>query len=508
MPIHRRWMTTVLVGLAAVASQAQFTGPAPLAWRWAQPTTVAPGGAPAVEGDLLYVAVGGRMYAIERETGNQVWRFPAAAPIEGNFRSGLLLSGETVIAAADNKLFYAVDAKTGQSKWQYVSPVNVLGAPVLVGQNIVFALADNTLNVISVADGTPVWSKPLPVQDGILGSLTVSANNVLFATQNFNIYSLNIATQRINYRSDFTSLTPDVRPALLGDVFFVNSGDFLSAVNATSGRTRWQVNTGTPLEFNPAVSGGGIVTVSRDGELRSYDLNGRAILRTPVKLEGAPVADPTIFGDLVAVPLSNGALQMINFRTGKIVWNYIVRPITARPPGAANDPQSRNYVLASAAPILVGETLFLLARDGSLLAFDPKLGVDLTPPTVRMAFPNPGDQVSGQPPLEFVFLVTDEASGINPDSVLVTINGQPMKHEFTREGLLTVRIQTEGENRPLTDGRKSIEVVAVDWLGNLRRQQFSVVIDNTLPRFNPRRGTQPGGPGGGSPPGGPGGAIG
>jgi len=498
-------MTTLLVGLAAVVSHAQFTGPAPLAWRWAQPTTVAPGGAPAVADDVLYVAVGSRIYAIERESGNQLWRFPAADPLDGNFRSGLLLYNDTIIASADNKLFYAVDAKTGKSLWQYVSPTNLIGSPVLVGQTIAFALSDNSINAISATDGKPIWTNPQRIFDGLTGGLSVYGGNILLTTQNFEVWSMNIATQKINFKTQFALLGPDVRPAVLGDVFYVNTGDFLSAVSALNGRQRWQVNTREPLVRNPAVSGAGVVTMSRDGRMLAYDLNGRSLLKAPIALDAIPVADPVLLGDLAAVPLSNGSLQLVNLKTGKVIWNYIVRPIVPRPTGSANDPTIRNYVLASGAPIVLGKTLYLLAQDGSLLAFDSQIGVDLTPPTVRMAFPNPGDQVSGQPPLQFIFVVTDEASGINPETMRVSIDGVAMKHEFTRDGFLSVRIQTEGDNKPLTDGRKVIEVVATDWLGNVKTQQFSVTVDNTLPKSNPRPTNPPGGPGG---PGGRGGGNG
>ncbi|RYG47582.1 hypothetical protein EON79_06930, partial [bacterium] len=59
--------------LAAVSASAQFNGPAPLAWRFLQPTTVAPSGSPLVNGDNVYTSVGGRVFAIDRISGNLKW---------------------------------------------------------------------------------------------------------------------------------------------------------------------------------------------------------------------------------------------------------------------------------------------------------------------------------------------------------------------------------------------------------------------------------------------------
>ena len=47
-------------------------------------------------------------------------------------------------------------------------------------------------------------------------------------------------------------------------------------------------------------------------------------------------------------------------------------------------------VAAAGAPIAVGDTLLLLAKDGSLLAFDKTSGVDATGPEVKMGWPSDG----------------------------------------------------------------------------------------------------------------------
>ena len=127
-----------------------------------------------------------------------------------------------------------------------------------------------------------------------------------------------------------------------------------------------------------------------------------------------------------------------------------------------------------------GNTLFLLAQDGSVLAFDRQLGVDLTAPSVKMVWPNPGDLVNGQPPLELIFKIEDEASGINNKSIKILVDGQELEYEFGRDGIALARISALGKNKPFVDGRKVITVVAADWMGNEARTDFALVIDNTL----------------------------
>src|SRR5687768_18589509 len=123
-----RCLVSAAVGLSALgAVLAQFPGPAPLAWRWAQSTAISPVGSPLVSGDVVYVAVGTRMYALDRATGNQKWKYPLAEGIPGNFRSGPLLADGTVVAAGDNRIVYGVDAGPGERKWTARSTVPSVG---------------------------------------------------------------------------------------------------------------------------------------------------------------------------------------------------------------------------------------------------------------------------------------------------------------------------------------------------------------------------------------------
>src|SRR5688572_10761475 len=107
---------TAAMALAALAP-AQFECPAPLSWRWAASTRVSPVGSPIVEGNTVYVAVGQRIYALDKDTGNKKWQFPVSEPINGYFTSGAQMAEGLIVAAADNKNIYAVDP-SGELKWQ------------------------------------------------------------------------------------------------------------------------------------------------------------------------------------------------------------------------------------------------------------------------------------------------------------------------------------------------------------------------------------------------------
>jgi len=509
-------MLSFAVGIAALTlasvAAAQFDGPAPLAWRWQQSSTTVPGGSPLVLGETIYQSLGGRVFSLDKETGNLKWRFPAVDPMEGNFRSAPILSGDTLVAACDNKLIVGIDPTTGDSKWTFPTAAPVYGQPIVVGKFVVAALSDNTLVAINPADGTPVWTAPYNIYDRIQGAIAAYGEDILVCTSNFKLIALNIDTRKFDWTRQFSQFPPGVTPVVLGDRIYVTSGPYLVAVNASSGFPVWEVDTGMQLAFAPACSASGIMVVSFDGIVKLYDLNRTLLTKKPLDIGSTPITRPTPVGTKFIVPTSNGGVVLIDPSSGKRIWNYIIHPIdeTVRAktgtgstpggkgggpggpgglgggPGGGQNGKTDDkvyFVQASAPATLAGKTLLVPAKDGSLLAFDNDLGVDLTAPTSKMVFPNPGEAVNGLPPLVLLFKVEDDDSGVNKDSLKIDVDGHPLDFTTTKEGFLLVRFSMSGNNQALPNGRHNFTVTASDWMGNEGKTTFSLVIDNLLPKI-------------------------
>ncbi|MCH7945269.1 MAG: PQQ-binding-like beta-propeller repeat protein, partial [Armatimonadetes bacterium] len=121
MGLKYRTLFFIAVVATVGTAWADFDGPAPIAWRWADRIEQRPAGSPIVDGDYVYAAVGSRMYCLERESGNLAWRYPSGVPLEANFTTGAVLAGDVLIAAADDKAVYAVDKNTGKMVRPYLA---------------------------------------------------------------------------------------------------------------------------------------------------------------------------------------------------------------------------------------------------------------------------------------------------------------------------------------------------------------------------------------------------
>jgi len=541
-------MLSLAVGLAALTlasvASAQFDGPAPLAWRWQQSSTSAPGGPPLVLGDTIYQSLGGRVFSLDKDSANLKWRFPALDPIDGVFRSTPVALNGTLVVAGDNKIIYVVDPVTGQLKWSHTTTSSVTGQPVITGKFVIFALSENQLVAIKPEDGSEAWSKPYNIYDGIQGYLGVYQNDVLVCTNTSKLIAFNVDTQKFDWTTPFTQLPPSPMPVTQDDRVYMTSGPYLIALSGATGHAMWQIDTRLQLAYAPAVSGEGVMVVSTDGQVLMYDLNHKLITKTPIVLGSSPVARPTPVGTKYILPTSNGGIVLLDPMSGKILWDYIIHPIdelvlqsTNKGPGGGGKggglggpgggpggggglgggaggfggqgpggnqkkDEKTYYIQASGTAILAGQTLLVPAKDGSLLAFDKLLGVDLTPPTTSMVFPNPGEQVSGQPPLILLFKVEDDNSGVNKSSLKVSMDGQDLEYSITKEGFVLVRFTMSGANKPLSDGRKTFTVTVSDWLGNEGKTEYSLIVDNTLPPIKlpgseDKNKNGQGGPGGG-----------
>ncbi|MCW5943619.1 MAG: PQQ-like beta-propeller repeat protein [Fimbriimonadaceae bacterium] len=545
-----RHIFAVCLAAVAVSASAGFDGPAPLAWRWVEPTSVSPSGAPIVQGDTIYAAVGRRMFAIDRLSGNTKWRYPVEAPLDGYFRNGCVENQGTLVANADNNTMYGVDAATGQSKWQFVSQFPFVGPPVAVSKFIVARLNNQTIIALDPVTGQAVWrdeqdqARPLRILGGISGPLAAWGSNVLLFTNSGELRAIDVSTQKIVWALPFSNVSAGTVPVVFGDMILVNSGTYLVAVDPVTGRSRWQTPVGEYLTFSPTPSPEGILVVGRTGNAMIVDRNG-VLKGKPIALDSQPKAQPAAAGNLFIIPSANGSLNLLDPVTGKVIWTYFIKPLVTTPssgvagspgPGAggpsglgglggarggglsggggqpnASTQATALSIPAAGAPVVAGDSLIVLGMDGSLLCFDKGFGVDFEGPTVEMVWPPAGAQLPGIPKNnqnpEFYFKIDDEAGGVKPSSIEVDIGGVKMTNEWARDGFAIVRISLLGKNKPVSDGRKVVTVKVSDWLGNTTTKSFAVFVDNSLPPLAKPGSLGPGGIGG-PPTGGKGGTAG
>ena len=540
----RSFIVASIAMISGIAA-AQFDGPAPLAWRWQQPSSVSPTGTPLVEANTIYFNLGNRVYAIDRDSGNMKWKFPGGAPSPGIFRRSPVMVNGILCAYNDQREVYGIDPVNGQLKFVYQAPYPISSQIVAVGNNVAFSMDGGNISAVDTNTGQSAYidkttgaEAPLRVLDGIRGSIFSDGKDVIAFFDNRNtLEGLSLSTRKQVWKQPFGATPPDGSMTTFEGYFYVYTGAYMACLNAFSGSVKWQVPVTERMMFSPEVGGGLICAVSQSGNAYFFDLNGAAKSKA-IAIGSQPAVRPTCVGKKFVIPTANGSLQLVD-PNGSIDWQYYIRPMNeaARQAnssstgagkgngggagagtgfggaaggapggpggrqGSSNADNSPIVTVSVAAQVaLAGHTLLVPAADASLLAFDIENGVDLNGPDVKQIWPGPGEIVSGKSGQEFIFKIEDEASGVNISSVKVDIDGAPYHFDFGRDGYLIFQVSQLKRNPMISNGRHTIHIVARDWMGNETTLAVTIRVDNSLdPLKRPgseTNGTNPGGGGG------------
>ncbi len=560
--------TFVIASIAMVSgiAAAQFDGPAPLAWRWQQSSTVSPSGTPLVDGNTIYYNLGSRVYAIDRETGNTKWKFPNAAPFNGYAKRSPIMVNGVLCVYTDQKEVYGINPTTGELKWVYQAPYQISGQIIGAGNNIAFPMnggnimgVDSSTGLSIYKDATTGAESSFRTLDGMRGPIYSDGHDIVAFFDNRNyLQAFNLSTRKPAYKLNFGSTPADGSMTANEGNFYLYTGSFVAAINAFSGSVKWQKPTSERMIFSPEVGGGTVFCVSQAGNVYAYDMAGN--LMNPKKalsLGSLPEVRPTCVGKKFVVATANGALHLIDPAKGTEDWQYFVRPMNEAArnanktagtgglggggfgggpggggfgggaggassgggfgggqsgrtaPNANNEPIVTVEVSAPLA--IAGKTLLVPAVDSSILAFDLDAGIDLTGPDVKQVWPTPGEIVSGKVGQDFIFKIEDEASGVNISTLKMDFDGVAYNYEFGRDGYLVCSISPSKRNNMLSAGRHTVHVTVTDWMGNTTTFTATVRIDNTLDPLkrvdpNAKPGGANGGLGGGGKAGGGGGS--
>jgi eukaryotic-like serine/threonine-protein kinase len=99
-------------------------------------------GSPVYRGNYVYIgSADGNMYAVNIQSGKERWKFKTDKPIIGGAvaHQGALFFGGT------DDTFYCLDAETGKERWRFKTNGAIVASPTVAGDLIVFGSLDHTL---------------------------------------------------------------------------------------------------------------------------------------------------------------------------------------------------------------------------------------------------------------------------------------------------------------------------------------------------------------------------
>ena len=220
-------------------------------------------------GDLFVGADG--VYRIS-PTGEIKWHWPPAEQQERPkhvFSSPVVTVDDRVYFGGQDGFVTALDANSGELRWQHVVQADVDGSGVLGPENELFIGADDGRIYALRSDGSLRWS--FVAQRDIRSSVGIAPDGTLYVTSfDHNLYSI-AASGEVNWvlpTGGILHSSPVVDAK--GTVFFGSQDDHLYAVSP-AGKVLWALEVGADIDSSVAISESGVLVIGADdGSLRAF----------------------------------------------------------------------------------------------------------------------------------------------------------------------------------------------------------------------------------------------
>jgi len=284
--------------------------------------------APVVDGGTLYFgAYDGNVYALDTETGAELWRFETSDPIIG----ALVLDEDDVLYAGstDGKL-YAIDVAECTTSCPlgavrtYSTGSSIWAAPAVTGDAVYVASMDGRLHILNRVDLTPVDGAGFKVDAGLLMDPLPAANGALFVGGiNETLYALDGETGAEAWSFSAGNWFWG-RPLIDHNTVYVpNLDGNVYALDLESGAKKWAFSAQAPVRSTPLMAGGVLVIVDKDGNVYGLDPEtGTTIwggLERPTYLSKRVLSDPLLLDDEVLIVAQGGDLCRLNPEDGSVL---------------------------------------------------------------------------------------------------------------------------------------------------------------------------------------------
>ena len=289
----------------------------------------ASGGAVSFGGGRVYATTGfGEITALNPANGEVIWNKNLNAPVN----AAATFSGDQVYVVGRDSTGWALDAATGLTRWQQSGTPSVTtfggSASVAVsGDDVVVPFPSGEILATSARAGAVRWTNVVSgdrvgrassLISDIAGGPVIDGNRVYAASFGGRSVAFDLTDGNRIWTADEGAVGP-LWPAG-GSVFMINDISELVRLDAATGRAIWREklpdflgeNTrrqrSVVAHFGPVLAGGRLIVASSDGLIRQFDPASGALIGT-VDLPGGAATAPVVAGQTLYVVSKTGQLH-------------------------------------------------------------------------------------------------------------------------------------------------------------------------------------------------------
>lgn len=334
--------------------------------------------------DKVYAASRqGVIIAVDENTGDDVWRVDLAEykdegfltgfsklwsdGISAKVAGGLVASYQMLYLGTENGLVIAMDAETGDLKWQQKVKGEVLASPVVDEGIVVVNTGSGILHALDAQTGEQKWiyeSEVPPLTLRGIAAPTISSGAAVVGTANGKVATAVLESGQIAWEQTVAAATGttelerlvdiDSQALVMGGVVYVVSyNGTLAALELRSGRVIWKREYRSYRRIS--MDANNLFVVDGNSQVYALDRRNGVEMWTLTTLRGRELTAATPIADYVVVGDKFGYLHWLRQSDGEIV---------ARLEVGSDDEDEGIY----AAPVSNGDMLYTQTRDGDLVA--------------------------------------------------------------------------------------------------------------------------------------------
>ncbi len=489
---------------------------------------------PTIHAGIIYFGSDDKnLYALDLRDQQLLWQYTTKGAIKS---SPAIYRGRVFFSSQDRHV-YSVSNR-GKFVWRTSLDYSAMFSSPTVDRGKVIVGSRQKLFCLDADDGHVIWKRAM---GGVVaGSPAIHGGRAYVGTKAGYVYAVGLAKGDIIWRYPHTE-PADPQPVLsspiiMGDRLVVRMGKTtVTSLNISDGSPVWDYALAEPPEKKEKKKTAGA------GEMGPGSIMPGGVEGMPGGAEGMPGAEMMGPGAMAPAEGMMGGVPSAGAETG-----HRRRGSSGRRRGGrrgtgvgtevdmgggvggvgrggrrAQDVERTELKFednfASSVACVEG-ALYVLGDDGALYAMMSS-AVDAAPPVVkqplldvpskgdkRLVFPldilhegDPDDRyaedvkIPGSPTIYLSVLLRDEGTGVNPDSIVVSLNGTVVDHVYQQaKGLLWgIHEPKRGTSRNLKDGLQKFEIKASDWKGQQAISRFAFTVDNSLPPPEPPKAAQP-----------------
>lgn len=280
-------------------------------------------------GQVIAASRDGKVSAYDAQ-GTRLWQVDLKSNIVGGVAFDAA-SGTVIVTTRAAKVV-ALDATTGQVRWQQATTGTVL-APALIHDNrVVVSANDGLLQGLSLQTGKPVWQfatqTPIISVRGSAAPVLLDNTTAIIATADGRLHAIDINTgkplwsRRVGVPSGASEVQRmtdvDGAPVINNNqLFAISYSGQLVGVDLQSEQILFVQEAGSLKTL--ATTANSVIATTLDGHVKAFNRNTGEPLWENTELAYRQLTNPVVVGDYVAVGDLDGVVHLLSTANGEIV---------------------------------------------------------------------------------------------------------------------------------------------------------------------------------------------